>query len=65
MFSAITWQVLQDDPGLLEHARLAAAQLLTSLARNPAIKAALLAYNIMQIREGKAEPVLRDGVSGV
>eukprot|EP00775_Hariotina_reticulata_P012580 gene12580-12710_t len=64
IFSSLTWQQLQREPQLLEHARAAAAELLPSLGHTPALKAALLAYGLMSLREG-GPPVLRDGVSGV
>lgn len=64
-FSAMTWQELEAAPQLLEHARVAAAELLPQLGSRPELKAALLAYGLMSLNEGQRLPVLRDGVSGV
>eukprot|EP00879_Flechtneria_rotunda_P016803 GHRR01017587.1.p2 GENE.GHRR01017587.1~~GHRR01017587.1.p2 ORF type:complete len:150 (+),score=54.76 GHRR01017587.1:2333-2782(+) len=65
VFTNLTWKELEASPELLEYAREAAAKLLPSLGFVPGLKAALLAYNIMSLREGQQQPVLRDGVSGV
>eukprot|EP00878_Enallax_costatus_P045547 GHUV01054958.1.p1 GENE.GHUV01054958.1~~GHUV01054958.1.p1 ORF type:complete len:399 (+),score=85.44 GHUV01054958.1:937-2133(+) len=64
-FSTMTWQELEAAPQLLEHARAAAAELLPQLGSKPELKAALLAYGLMSLKEGQQLPVLRDGVSGV
>jgi RecG-like helicase len=64
VFTSLTWQQLQQEPQLLEHARAAAAELLPSLGHTPALKAALLAYGLMSLQQD-GPPVLRDGVSGV
>ncbi|WIA19703.1 hypothetical protein OEZ85_005629 [Tetradesmus obliquus] len=65
VFSSLTWQELEASPQLLDHARAAAAALLPQLGSSPQLKAAMLAYNLMQLREGGQLPMLREGVSGV
>ncbi|KAF8062927.1 recG [Scenedesmus sp. PABB004] len=68
VFTSLTWQELQAAPALLEHARAAAAELLPRLGASPQLKAAMLAYGLLTLREegGGGPPVaLRDGVSGV
>jgi hypothetical protein len=63
--SAITRRELTAQPLLIEHARCAAAQALLALGRSPALKAALLASGLMELRGAGEAPVLREGVSGV
>jgi hypothetical protein len=65
VFSSLTWQELAAEPKLLEHARAAAALLLPRIGSMPQLKAAMLAYNLMQLRGEGQLPVLREGVSGV
>ncbi len=56
---------LEADDRIVEHARLIAAQLLRSIGTNAAVKAALLASGIMELREGHTLPVTRHGISGM
>jgi putative ubiquitin-RnfH superfamily antitoxin RatB of RatAB toxin-antitoxin module len=56
---------LQADPRIMEHARLAAAQLLLNVSQDTAVKAALLASGIMELRSGQQLPVARYGISGM
>jgi hypothetical protein len=61
----ITRRQLKADPHIVEHARLAAAQLLLHISKDTAVKAALLACGIMELRPGQKLPVARYGISGM
>lgn len=56
---------LQADPNIMDHARLVAAQLLLGVSQDTALKAALLASGIMELRTGQKLPVARYGISGM
>lgn len=56
---------LQADPHIMEHARLVAAQLLLGVSQDTALKAAVLASGIMELRKGQKLPVARYGISGM
>ena len=56
---------LEKDMDMVVDARMAAAELLLTIGKNPAVKAALLAYGIMQLKEGQKLPVARYGISGM
>lgn len=58
-------QQLDAEPHIIHHARWEAAQLLSTLGSNLTLKAALLAYGIMELREGQQMPVARYGISGI
>lgn len=63
--SAITMRQLQADPHIMEHARMAAAEMIRTIGQNPQLKAALLAYGFMFVPEGETMAVARYGVSGM
>lgn len=63
--SKITMRQLEADDRIVEHARYIAAELLLSISSNTAVKAALLASGIMELKEGETLPVARFGISGM
>jgi hypothetical protein len=50
---------------ILQHARLAAAKQQLHISKDTAVKAALLACGIMELRPGQKLPVARYGISAM